>query len=81
MQISKMRLAALAIIFAIFFAIVGAFAQAAVQNHMNAARNYLNQALSELQAAEADKGGNRNNAINDVKSAITEVNAGIQYAK
>jgi hypothetical protein len=81
MHISKIRLAGSALVFAIVFAIVGAVTQAAVQNHMLGARNYLNSALSELQQAQPDKGGHRNSAINYVKDAINQVNLGIQYAK
>ena len=44
------------------------------------ARTYLNYALSELEAATANKGGHRVNAINYVRQAIDEVNLGIQYA-
>jgi hypothetical protein len=66
--------------FALFFAGLGATAMAVSQPHMYNARGYLRSALSELQTAEADKGGHRNNAINLVKQALGEVNAGIAYA-
>jgi hypothetical protein len=78
---SKLRLGALALAFALFFAAVGAGTALAVQTHMVNARNYLQSALSELQAAETNKGGHRVNAINYVKDAISEVNLGIQYAQ
>jgi hypothetical protein len=81
MKISKLHLAGLALVLALFFAFVGAVAEAAVQNHMLNARNDLNSALTELNAAVADKGGHRENAIKLVNQAITEVNAGMQYAK
>lgn len=81
MRSSKLRIGALALLFAIFFAALGAGTALAVQNHMINARNYLNSALTELQAAQPDKGGHRANAINSVKTAIAEVNQGIQYAK
>lgn len=81
MQISKLRLAGLALVFAVFFAIVGAVAEAAVQNHMVNARNYLNEALTELNAASSTHGGHRVNAINYINDAIKEVNLGIQYAQ
>jgi hypothetical protein len=81
MRISKLRLSVLALIFAIFFGFVGAGTALAIQGHMVNARNYLQSALSELQAAATDKGGHRVNAINYVKSAINEVNLGIQYAR
>ncbi len=78
---SKLRLGVLAVLFALFFAGIGAGTALAVQSHMVNARNYLNSALSELNAAQSDKGGHRVNAINYVKDAINEVNAGIQYAR
>jgi hypothetical protein len=81
MNYSKMRLGALAVLFAIFFAAAGAGTALAVQSHMANAKNYLNSALSELEQAENNKGGHRANAINYVKDAISEVNLGIQYAQ
>jgi hypothetical protein len=78
---SKVKLGILAVLFALFFAGIGAGTALAVQGHMVNARNYLNSALNELEAARADKGGHRANAINYVKNAISEVNAGIQYAR
>lgn len=78
---SKMKLGILAVLFALFFAGIGAGIALATQSHMVNARNYLNSALSELNAAQADKGGHRANAIKYVQSAISEVNAGIQYAR
>ena len=80
MYISKLRLGAFALIFAILFGFAGAGTVLATQSHMAQARTYLNYALSELQAASANKGGHRVNAINYVKDAINEVNLGIQYA-
>jgi hypothetical protein len=53
----------------------------AVQSHMLAARSALNNALTQLNAAEPDKGGHRVNAINLVNQAIGEVNAGIQAGR
>ncbi len=81
MQISKLRFTALALVFALFFAALGAGATLAAQPHMVNARNYLNSALNELEAANANKGGYRANAINLVRQAIQEVNLGIEYAK
>jgi hypothetical protein len=78
---SKVKLGVLAVLFALFFAGIGAGIAVAAQTHMINARNYLNSALNELEAARTDKGGHRNNAINYVKNAISEVNAGIQYAR
>jgi hypothetical protein len=80
MYVSKFRLGVLAVVFAVFFGLVGAGAVLAAQSHMAAARTYLNDALNELQAATANKGGHRANAINYVRQAINEVNLGIQYA-
>ncbi len=51
MQISKLRFTALALVFALFFAALGAGATLAAQPHMVNARSYLNSALNELEAA------------------------------
>jgi hypothetical protein len=77
----QFRFGLLALVFALFFAAVGAGTALAVQSHMLNARSYLNSALGELDAATANKGGHRVNAINYVKDAINEVNLGIQYAQ
>jgi hypothetical protein len=79
MYVSKLRLAGLALVFAVFFGLVGAGTVLAAQSHMVRARTYLNDALTELQAATANKGGHRANAINYVRQAIDETNLGIQY--
>lgn len=76
-----LRSAAFAAMFAVFFALVGAGTALAVQSHMVNARSYLQSALSELNEAEANKGGHRVNAINYVKDAINEVNLGIAAAE
>jgi hypothetical protein len=68
------------IAFALFFTAIGAVAMAAYQPHMLNARSDLKSALGELQAATPDKGGHRDNAINYVKQAISEVSAGMAYA-
>jgi len=81
MKSSKIRMAALAIFFALFFATIGAGVALAVQTHMENARADLNSALDELNAAQTNKGGHRVNAINYVKQAIHEVNLGIEYAQ
>ncbi len=81
MQISKLHFAGLALVFALFFAAIGAGAALATQSHMVNARSYLNSALSQLEAADTNKGGHRVNAINYTKDALNEVNLGIQYAK
>jgi hypothetical protein len=52
----------------------------AEQTHMVNARDHLNMAWNQLNMAEPDKGGHRGNAMNLVKQAIGEVNAGIAYA-
>ena len=49
----------------------------AQQPHMQNALGYLTSAQSELQVAEANKGGHRVNALNLVNQAITQVQAGI----
>jgi hypothetical protein len=81
MRISKARFAVAAVLFALFFAGIGAGTALAYQSHMVNARSYLNDALSQLEAATPDKGGHRVNAINLVKSAITQVDLGIQAAQ
>jgi hypothetical protein len=53
----------------------------AAQPHMRAALDHLQSAKTELQAADADKGGHRVKAIALVNDAIAEVQAGIDYAK
>jgi len=47
------------------------------QPHMQAALNYLHQALAELNAATSDKAGHRNQAINAVQTAINQTKAGM----
>jgi len=49
----------------------------AYQGHMHNAMGHLNMALTQLNAAEADKGGHRVAAINLVNQAIQQVQAGI----
>ena len=51
------------------------------QDHMVSARGHLRQAKEQLEAAVADKGGHREKAIADVNDAITEVDAGIDFAR
>lgn len=77
----NLRHGALALVFALFFTFVGAGVTLAAQGHMDTALTDLQSALGELNAAEADKAGHRENAIKLVKEAITEVNAGIQAGK
>lgn len=49
------------------------------QPNMENARSHLQNALGNLNAASADKGGFREQAIDLVRQAISEVNAGIEY--
>ena len=44
------------------------------------ARDHLNQAPFELQAADPDKGGHREIAVDLVQQAIGQVNQGIEFA-
>jgi hypothetical protein len=81
MQRSKLRLAALALLLALFFTGIGAGTAFAVQIHMLNAKHDLENALGELNQATANKGGYRVNAINLVKQAINQVSLGIQYAQ
>ncbi|MCV7227296.1 hypothetical protein H7J73_14775 [Mycolicibacterium komossense] len=59
---------------------VGTGVAIADQPHMENALHDLQTAQSQLQVAEPDKGGHRDNAINLVNQAINEVNLGIQFA-
>ncbi|HMF28836.1 MAG TPA: hypothetical protein VKE42_08695 [Candidatus Cybelea sp.] len=82
MKLNKVPKAIVAAVFALFFAAVGAgTVLAAEQVHMEKALNSLQTALTELQAAAADKGGHRDNAIKDVQDAISQTKAGMQAAK
>jgi hypothetical protein len=72
------RLAGFAVVTAIAgAAFIGGIAVAA-QPHMDNALGALQTARSELQVAEANKGGHRVNAIRLVDQAIAEVRAGIR---
>jgi hypothetical protein len=51
------------------------------QPHMQLALDELQAARSELQAATTDKGGHRERAIELVDQAITEVQAGMEFAR
>jgi hypothetical protein len=62
------------------FSVLGAGTAYAVQAHMVNARNDLQQSLTELQRADPDKGGHRDQAINLVQQAINQVDQGIQFA-
>lgn len=50
------------------------------QPHMTAALDHLRAARNQLEAAMSDKGGHRAQAIGIVDQAIAEVQAGIDYA-
>jgi hypothetical protein len=50
------------------------------QPHMQAALTALTTAQTELKAAEADKGGHREKALDLVAKAIEQVNKGIGFA-
>jgi hypothetical protein len=50
------------------------------QPHMVNALHDLQTAQSQLNAATADKGGHRDNALSLVSQAISQVRAGIAYA-
>ena len=50
------------------------------QPHMEAALGHLHSARTELESAMANKGGHREKAIELVNHAITEVQAGMDYA-
>ena len=79
MQISKPQLVVAGVLTAVSFSFLGAGTAYAVQTHMLNARDDLNNAVSELQAAIPDKGGHRVTAINLVNQAIDQVNQGIQF--
>jgi hypothetical protein len=81
MQIRKMRFAVLALFSALVFMGIGAGTVLAVQSHMLNAKHDLQNALSELNLATANKGGYRANAINLTRQAVQQVDLGIQYAQ
>jgi len=80
MYVSRLRLIVAGIIAAGALGVVGAGTAWAVQIHMANARADLQQGLTQLQLADPDKGGHRDQAINLVQQAIDQVDAGIQYA-
>ena len=61
--------------------LAGFTAVRADQPHMDAALDALKSARRELDAATADKGGHRGNALRLVKQAIVEVEHGIEFAR
>ena len=64
--------------FSLIFAI-SLFALTVDQPFMKAAKTNLHQAKGNLNRATADKGGHRNNALNLVNDAISQVNEGITF--
>jgi riboflavin biosynthesis pyrimidine reductase len=82
MALSKTRMVVLGSLCAAAFTAVGVGAGVAIadQPHMQNALQDLQSANSQLQIADHDKGGHRENAINLVNQAISEVNLGIQFA-
>jgi hypothetical protein len=77
MNVSKTRLAIGTSLMALTFGMLGAGTAYAFQEHMFNARNDLQQAVNELNQAEHDKGGHRENAVGLVQQAINQVNQGI----
>lgn len=67
---------------AILVVIIGYAAGCATggQPHMQAALDHLRSARAELEAANSNKGGHRERAIELVDQAIAEVRAGIDFA-
>lgn len=82
MKMSKVRLAVVGSCCAVAFTVAGVGAGVALadQPFMQNALHDLETANAQLQAAQPDKGGHRDNAINLVNQAISEVNLGIQFA-
>ncbi|MBC7933421.1 MAG: hypothetical protein H7Z38_22905 [Rubrivivax sp.] len=82
MKITKSALCALAILLVVAsspIAQVPATAGAFDQPQMQSARTDLQKARAKLNAATADKGGHRNNALTAVNNAIAEINAGMRF--
>jgi hypothetical protein len=77
MYVSKARLAIGTSLMALTFGMLGGGTAYAFQEHMFNARNNLQQAVNELNQAEHDKGGHRENAVGLVQQAINQVNQGI----
>jgi hypothetical protein len=77
MYVSKTRLVIGTSLMALTFGMLGAGTAYAFQEHMFNARNDLQQAINELNQAEHDKGGHRENAVGLVQQAINQVNQGI----
>ena len=79
MRRSSSGIAAVALAIAVLFgAVAGGVAVAATQVHMHSALTDLQSASSQLNLAQADKAGHRENAIKLVNQAITQVELGIK---
>ena len=61
--------------------VLTASAASAAQPHMDDALATLHMALHQLQVATPDKGGYRSKAINAVRAAISDVEAGIHWSR
>ncbi len=77
----RVRTAALVLVSASFGSIFTNIAVAqAYQDNMVNARNSVQQAIGYLNAATANKGGHRANAISLCQQAIREINLGMRFA-
>ncbi|MGZ4811089.1 MAG: hypothetical protein ACXVH7_07675 [Thermoanaerobaculia bacterium] len=72
---------ALLVILALIAGYVAGCATGSGQPHMNAALDELRAARHELEVAVTDKGGHRARAVQLIDDAISEVNAGIEFAR
>jgi hypothetical protein len=81
-KITRRGLAATAITGVAAAGLLGASAQSAsaYQGNMERAVSALYQALGSLRESTADKGGHRAKAMDLVRQAITETQAGIEFA-
>jgi hypothetical protein len=79
----RLRALGISLLFLLVLAVsfAGGCATATGQPHMNAALTELQAARQELEAAVSDKGGHRVNAIRLVDDAISETQAGIDFAR
>ncbi len=75
------RIAAAGAAIATAAAVAGAATPAeAYQGNMERALSSLYEALASLREATPNKGGHRENAMNLIKQAISEVEAGVDFA-
>lgn len=83
MRLSKLKMLGIGMLGAAIFSGlgVGAGVAFAYQGHMWDAHGSLQNAREQLQEAEADKAGHRENAIGLVDQAINEINLGIQAGR